>query len=639
MRYHAAYFILCSILSLLVEAHDFNEIAASKAWRSLLYANENSFFSIQSRADSKKFFFTDNGKTNLVAELEASVQAVQNEDQQIKKIPLTDQSFSCRFPARAAFIRKNILMSQQIDESGCLKLLAWRDKISAESVTLVFSSYYLGNPSSTFGHTLLRINNSGKNKTVRRELLSYGINYGANPWTQNPLLYSVYGLFGLFPGNFIPIPYYYKVREYNDFESRDLWEYDLELTSEEVYRLVDLLWEQGENFYDYYFLSENCGYYIVALVEAAAPRYEIVSELRKWVIPSDTIVQFQKSGIIKSRKWRPSIYNQFQSRLQMLSSDQKDIVYEVFKMVEKHQFEWPDAYLKLNNQEKSQVLDATLDYYDFIHNKELAHEKSPENLTKNQLLVQRSLLPTALKLSEKNLDFYAPENAHGSFRWQLTAQSDEAKNIQMNNQNSLIIGGRFAFHDLEDPLQGYPDGAHIEVMNLKLKSNYEKNTSDQIKVQELKIFEVGSYADWNRWTRKKSYDVSAGFFRLDNNFCDSCMTTQLNFAYGLTKLISNFRISLLGQTHYMYADFISGEHNGNNYFSFGPRIVIQYDYDSDFQMRIESEHQSISTANKKIWTAETALRKNFLNKYAIEIGAKTNEVNNTYNASFYYFTF
>ena len=25
------------------------------------------------------------------------------------------------------------------------------------------------------------------------------------------------------------MPYYYKVREYNDYESRDLWEYELEL--------------------------------------------------------------------------------------------------------------------------------------------------------------------------------------------------------------------------------------------------------------------------------------------------------------------------------------------------------------------------------------------------------------------------
>lgn len=651
MKFHAAYFILslsllANFVSAQVSAVELKSFAQSKEWRSLLYATESSLFNIseqyQSRSDSKNFFISENGKTDQLSELQASVQAVQSEVP-----PLNDQSFSCKFPARANYIRKTILKINAIDESGCVKMLAWRERISAESVTLVFSSYYLGNPSSTFGHTLLRINNSGKNKTVRRELLSYGINYGANPWTQNPLLYSVYGLFGLFPGNFIPIPYYYKVREYNDYESRDLWEYDLDLTPDEVSRVVDLLWEQGENFYDYYFLSENCGYYIAALIESAAPRYSIVEPLRKWVIPSDTIGQFQKSGVVKSRKWRPSIYNQFLSRLSRLTSEDEEIVYQLFQMANQQQDQkiaWPESFEKLPPQKQSEILDAALDYYDFIHSKELVNDKSPENKTKSQLLIRRSSLPVGLTLPEKNLDRMAPESAHGSFRWQISRYHAESKANPISSANSIVFGTRFAFHDLEDPLPGYPEGAKIEVMNFKGRYFTDPDMKDRFQFQELKVLDIGSFGDWNRWTNKKSYNVSFGFLRQDLKICDDCWTSNFNFSYGLSKSItttseSNFRISLLAQAQYMHGDFNLTHHNGWNYFGLGPRLIVQYDPSSDYQFRLEGWHQSLSTAEDALWRSELVLRRNIENTYAIELGASTNEVSNSSFISFYYFTF
>ncbi len=636
MRTHATYFIfsLAFIMSVNAFPSNLKLIAESKAWKSMLYANEYSLFNLQSRSDSKKFFISPNGKTDILAELQASVVAIQNEG-----TVLSDTDFSCRFPARSAFIRKNILDIKEVDESGCAKLLAWREKISAESVTLVFSSYYLGNPSSTFGHTLLRINNSGKNKTIRRELLSYGINYGANPWTHNPLIYSFYGLFGFFPGNFIPIPYYYKVREYNDFESRDLWEYDLQLTAEETFRLVDLLWEQGDNFNDYYFLTENCGYYIAALVEAAAPRYEILSGLRKWVIPSDTIIQFQKSGAVRSRKWRPSIYNQFKSRLELLHFDQQEIVFDIFEMAENKKNAWPKKFDQLNVNDQSTVLDASLDYYDFKHNKELADDNSLENVTKRQLLIKRSSLPVGLPISEKNLETLAPENAHGSFRWQISGLNTSDKKNSKNKSESLIFGARFAFHDLEDPLDGYPDGAQIEMFNFKVKYLLNTESLEKLNLQEIKVFHVGAFPDFDRWTGKKSYDLSLGVFREINNLCIDCLTGQLNFSYGFSKVFSKFRFSILTKAKYMYGDFNSDHHNGWNYFGLGPRFIMQYDCSSDYQMRVEAQHQSVSTAEYKLWTTDLIFRRNFLNQYAIELGASTNEVQNVYNATIYYFTF
>mgnify|MGYP000400942330 CR=1 FL=1 len=105
-------------------------------------------------------------------------------------------------------------------------------------MSLVFSAYNVSSPSSAFGHTLLRVSKeklSAKSNKRKYELLDYGINYAASiPEGTNPMLYAFGGMGGIFPGNFSSVPYYYKIREYNDYEARDIWSYELNLSQEEV---------------------------------------------------------------------------------------------------------------------------------------------------------------------------------------------------------------------------------------------------------------------------------------------------------------------------------------------------------------------------------------------------------------------
>src|SRR5690606_7938888 len=120
--------------------------------------------------------------------------------------------------------------------------------------SIVFSSYYLGNPNSAFGHTLLRL--SRYQDTSETEMLDYGINFAAEAREVNPFLYAVKGLFGGFEGRFAAIPYYYKIREYANYEFRDLWSYELDLTFAEVLEAVDHIWELGHTYFDYYYFHE-----------------------------------------------------------------------------------------------------------------------------------------------------------------------------------------------------------------------------------------------------------------------------------------------------------------------------------------------------------------------------------------------
>jgi Domain of unknown function (DUF4105) len=624
MNLHTAFFLFLFNLAHGAVANPLAEIAHSKEWRSLLYANEWSWFGVRSRSDGPAFFVTENGAKDIVAELEASVALVQSES-----VPLNDQSFSCRFPARSEFIHQEILNKPLIDQSGCKKLTEWRERLAAESVTLVFSSFYLGNPSSTFGHTLLRVNNSGKNKTIRRELLSYGINYGAIPWTENPVLYTFNGLFGFFPGNFIAIPYYYKVREYNDYESRDLWEYDLDLTAEEVARVVDLIWEQGDNQNDYYFLTENCGYYIAALLEAAAPRYDIVSKLRKWVIPSDTIAQMAQAGIIKSRKLRPSIYNQFLQRLEQLNEHERSVLTDL-EAIKTERLVWPSSYNELSADKKALVLDAALDYRDYKTAKALVLD-GPQDRIKAFYLNERSRLPVARPLSYEAMENNPPEMAHGSFRWQITGLA------QNEHFPSYLLGSRFAFHDLEDPLPGEPPGAHIEVFNI-----VGRWRNEALMLERLNIVEIGSYTAWSQWAPKSSYHLSLGLLRVEQDrLClNWCQTGQFEFGYGLSKGSGPFLVSALFEARYLHGRLDSDNHkNGWNYLAVGPRLILQWDPSSEHQFRIEGRAESLSTTKEKLWRSELVYRWNAFIDSSVELKGEVNNDVQALAASVYFFSF
>ncbi len=61
-------------------------------------------------------------------------------------------------------------------------------------------------------------------------LVSYAVNYAATVAGDDNWSYAWKGLTGQYPGEYSLMPYYRKVKEYGDFESRDLWEYELALT-------------------------------------------------------------------------------------------------------------------------------------------------------------------------------------------------------------------------------------------------------------------------------------------------------------------------------------------------------------------------------------------------------------------------
>src|SRR6185312_4314588 len=282
-------------------------------WRKLLHFEPQGLFGhLSSQVDSPNFFLAPNGSDNMQSEMAADIRAFWSTADAAEP----DRA-RCRFPARYMFIKQSLKSEiHQWPDGPCPRFEKYFDALRGVSVSLVFSSYFLNNPSSAFGHTFLRINKAPAQDGNRYELLDYGINYAANVDTSNALFYAIKGMFGMFPGTFTSVPYYYKVREYNNAESRDLWEYELNITPAEVDMLVAHLWELGPSWINYWYLTENCSYHMFTILEAAAPRLNLTGQLKKWVIPSDTIqVVWNTPGLVKGYYFRPSVRTELFARV------------------------------------------------------------------------------------------------------------------------------------------------------------------------------------------------------------------------------------------------------------------------------------------------------------------------------------
>ena len=493
-------------------------------WLRILHFKNSLWGARESQIDSANFFVSATGKTNPQDELEATLGAFF--DQSVNETE--SESIQCRFPSRFQFLKQKL--SNRIKNwpsRSCPKFERWFQALRGTSVSMVFSSYFLNNPSSTFGHTFMRINKAPSDKDGKRyALLDYGVNFAANATTSNPLLYTFKGLFGGFPGTFTTVPYYYKVREYNNSESRDLWEYELTLDSSEVDFLVAHIWEVGPTYADYWYLTENCSYFIFTLLEAASPRLDLTSRLKKYVVPTDTVqVAWQTPGLIRNVHYRPSVRSELTQRLLALNDDEKNIVAAVTEKKE-----LVADIENLASHRKLLVLDAAIDDMDYQYSVAIQKPNSIEAQFKSRLLAARSEIPEISEpLFVKPPIYEAPHLGHGSRRMGLGAMDSKIQG------SAGTFSYKFALHDLLDPVFGYPEYAQISFFDLKFSyfdKNYQTENRKQIELENLMLFEVISLSPYTQFSKSISWRLHVGIERMLNEDCFGCHAGQISGGAG-----------------------------------------------------------------------------------------------------------
>jgi hypothetical protein len=275
----------------------------------------------KSRADGAHFFLSPQGKTNPLAEMQADIAAFQNPQAQAGWFHYHPQ---CVFRERYAFLKAAGLL-KNIPERACPEFDQWKRGLNATSVSLVFSSSYPNNPSSLFGHTLIRLNprpNSAENPNA---LSDYAVAFTAVPESDDiGAVYAYKGMTGGYKGLLEVSKYYTKVNEYNHSESRDLIEYDLFTTPAELDRLINHLWEVYQTtYFDYYFLDENCSSVLADILAVAFFPQQMAQHDRWYYLPSEMVKHlYALPGRVLNVHHRPSLKKQWEQTLAQLSPQQ-----------------------------------------------------------------------------------------------------------------------------------------------------------------------------------------------------------------------------------------------------------------------------------------------------------------------------
>lgn len=532
-------------LDALLRASREQHLSESRYWDILLHYKPHGSHRV-SLIDDPNFFRAAGGKTDPQAELEATLTGLFEQERE------GTEPLRCRFVARYAWLKERL----HIDESRlppvqCTKFDEALALVNPKSAVLIFPAAHGNGPASMFGHTLIRIDGNARN-----DLLSYAVNYAAVTTDKNGFIYAYKGIFGFYRGYFSILPYYEKVGEYNEIEHRDIWEYELNLSEEEVRRMLMHIWELKDIYSDYYFFDENCSFDLLFLLEAARPSVNLTDafwgKTKFWVIPADTVRVINDKGLVSSIKYRPSQARRIQTIASLTSSaDQQTAIDVVDQELS------PQAVTETRGEplEKMRILDlsAELLQYRFAR-KQLGKEEFVRRFLPT--LQARSTLGTSPAEVPPIPAPVSPEAGH--LPGKLSAGAG-----YRGDDSFLELGWRPAYHDLLDPDDGYIEGAQINFIDVRGRYYFKENA---LRLQRLRLIDIVSLGPRDVFFKPVSWKVNTGFDREIMSDGQEQLLYRLNPGGGFAYPTSLLGISyLMGETDLT----VSGKLRSNYAFGMG----------------------------------------------------------------------
>jgi len=507
-----AYLALCACAPLhaapFMDESRLQQLAADPYWIALGHYETGKLGGWRSYVDDDRFFLAKDGAHHPDQELAATVQAL------YEPASKGDKHAQCVYPARTRWLGEQLQLTD-LPAPDCAEYTRWFKDVAPHSAVLIFPAAYLNSPSSMFGHTLLRIDQADvqSNETA---LLSYAVNFGAYiEGNDNSILYAWKGLMGGYPGLFAFVPYQEKLSEYRSLENRDLWEYRLNLTPEETGRMVEHIWELKQIRFDYFFFDENCSYRLLELLQVARPSLDLTSHFPLTAIPTDTVKAVKHAGLVERVDYRPSRERELLSRAEPLDKGEQQQVLAL--AADTAHLQSPE-FTALPQPRQALVQDAA---YRLERYRATGQERDPAQAKRSFELLRaiNRNPPPPLDIERPGL----PEDGHESRTWQLGVGTREDRAF-------AEYGLRMAYHDLNDNAYGFPLGAQIEILQLKLRQ-YEGN---DWQVQRLDLATIRSLTPRNDLLKPWSWQVAGGLERVPGKHDDEVLVSHVNGGAGGT---------------------------------------------------------------------------------------------------------
>ncbi|MEY3901345.1 MAG: hypothetical protein RL189_651 [Pseudomonadota bacterium] len=458
-----------------VTTREIQATAYTQQWKKILFYAPTWGRGEVSLVDDERFFLHEDGAKNPEEELEQTLMAFS------EGTPAERQEALCKYPARRIYLQnalKIIFTDPDFNNQSdvCKRYRTFAAKVKSDSVSLIFSSFFPNNPASLLGHTLLKFRRKAEEDFSGNELLDYGLNHAAIPTTENPLLYPFMGMSGMFAGMLSMSPYYVKVQEYSNAESRDLWEYELNLKGDEVELMLASVFELSTHRVDYYYFDDNCSYLMLALIDVGRPTLNLTSKFRAWVAPSDSIRAVANTpSLVKNIAYRPSNVSKYLHLENALSDKERNsfrsLLFPASNSSENTNGKAglkidPKAIESLDEIEKTRVLDTALEYIGA--SEKLAAGKKPLRwaVEQEKLLKMRAELGT----TSSPIEVPTPQDNAPHLAYPPTRLNLGFLNVSSPERffkPAYVVGWRPALQTLESPIAGMGADLGIGLFNIE----------------------------------------------------------------------------------------------------------------------------------------------------------------------------
>ena len=474
-------------------------LANDPVWQVLILYKKTFFNGLESQVDGPDFFMSKSGKTDPQKELEATLASFFS-NKELEHAPFLPK---CRFVARYYWLNKKLgLDESRIPSRACTKFNEFYKTVRPDAITVVFPSANPNGPSSMFGHTLLRIDR--KNQTKSSRMLAFSVNFAAmiDPNT-DAMTYAAAGLGGGFPGQYAILPYYMKLREYGQLENRDIWEYKLKLSQDQIDFIVMHAYELVPTYFDYYFFTENCSYHLLSLIDVAFAKKTLTDEFDYWAIPIDTVKLLEHRGLIHSTTYQPSHRKIIEAKQKEMTQVDQDIAFQLYKENNELLFK---NIASFDKQRQAAILDYT---YDLLRYEKLSKaELMDVNLNKRErsILKKRSKLRIRSPKITPDIPDARPDEGHGSARATV--------NLGMESDETYTeIAWRSAYHDLLDPTPGYMFGYGLSFVDVRLRYNFD---AQQAELNKLTFINLTSLTPRDKVFPNFSWHIESNIQNLPN---------------------------------------------------------------------------------------------------------------------------
>jgi hypothetical protein len=308
----------------------------------------------------------------------------------------------------------------------------------------------------------------------------------------------VKGIFGLYPGYFSVMPYYDKVKQYGDWENRDIWEYPVDLTDDELHLMLAHVWELLGVPFVYYFFDDNCSYQLLALLEVARPGLRLTPEYPAWVIPVDTLrTAAGREGLLTVPSYRPSPATRIRYDASLLADDERRLARAIALGDEPVD---TAALTALAPSTRAEVLTLAYEHLRYLYlAKDISREASAPR--SRELLVALSAVQGADPLPAPPVPRTRPDEGHPIARLGFGAGVRD-------DEPFVEISLRAVFHSLSDPSGGYLPGANLDLVRSALRYEPERG---ELRIEEVALLDVTSLTPRDRFLRPISWTFGTGW--------------------------------------------------------------------------------------------------------------------------------